>query len=85
MAFLTIVTRVRAITRDTVSPANRGDPGVGNTSQGVAGVVSDVSVLCPRAVDRSDNSLGPAAVAVGSSTFGDRWKVSSCAGLARRP
>jgi hypothetical protein len=48
--------RTRAITRGTVSPANRPDPGVWDASQGVARVVSDVSVLCPPAVDEADNS-----------------------------
>jgi DNA-binding NarL/FixJ family response regulator len=41
--------RTRAITRDTISPANRADPAVGNASRSVARVVSDVSVLCPPA------------------------------------
>jgi hypothetical protein len=50
--------RTRAITRGTVSPANRVDPGVRDASQGVARVVSDVSVLCPRSVDGADNDAG---------------------------
>ena len=47
--------RTRAITRDTVLPGNQAIPGVPNASRNVAGVVSDVSVLCPRAVDDIGN------------------------------
>jgi succinyl-diaminopimelate desuccinylase len=47
--------RTRAITRDTVLPANRGEGCLEDASRGVAGVVSDVSVLCPRTVARPDN------------------------------
>src|SRR5262245_63729820 len=46
----------RAVTRDTVSPAHRAVAGGGDASRGVARVVSDVSVLCPGAVDAPDNS-----------------------------
>jgi hypothetical protein len=42
--------RPHAITRDTVSPANRAVAGSGHASRDVARVVSDVSVLCPRVV-----------------------------------
>src|SRR6266511_3867638 len=48
--------RTRAITRGTVFPANRADPGVRDASQGVARVVSDVSVLCPPADADLDNA-----------------------------
>jgi hypothetical protein len=48
--------RTRAITRDTVSPANRAVGEGGDASRDVARVVSDVSVLCPREVDGADNS-----------------------------
>jgi hypothetical protein len=47
--------RTRAITRGTVLPANRVKQDVKNASRGVARVVSDVSVLCPRAVVGFDN------------------------------
>jgi hypothetical protein len=47
--------RTRAITRGTVLPANRVKRDVKNASRGVARVVSDVSVLCPRAVVGFDN------------------------------
>jgi hypothetical protein len=47
--------RTRAITRDTVLPANRVKREVKNASRGVAHVVSDVSVSCPRAVVGFDN------------------------------
>ena len=46
----------RAITCDTVPPANRTDSGVGDASRGVARVVSDVSVVCPRAVVRDGDA-----------------------------
>jgi hypothetical protein len=60
MAFLTMVVprrhaRTRAITRGTVLPANRAKRDLENASRGVARVVSDVSVLCPRSVDSADN------------------------------
>jgi hypothetical protein len=42
--------RARAITRDTLSPANRTVAGSPDASRDVACVVSDVSVLCPRTV-----------------------------------
>src|SRR6266508_7037343 len=48
--------RTRAITRDTLSPANQPVRTDLHASRGVARVVSDVSVLCPRAVDGADNS-----------------------------
>ena len=56
MAFLTMEVlerhaRTRAITRDTVSPANQTVAGGGDASRDVARVVSHVSVLCPRIVD----------------------------------
>jgi hypothetical protein len=54
MAFLTIA-RTRAIIRGTLSPANRAKRRVDDASRGAARVVSDVSVLCPRAVVRFDN------------------------------
>ena len=47
--------RTRAITRDTLSPANRAAAGGRDASRDVASVVSDVSVLCPRAVVGFDN------------------------------
>ena len=47
--------RTRAITRDTLSPANRAVAVGGGVSRDVARVVSDVSVLCPRVVDTLDN------------------------------
>jgi hypothetical protein len=47
--------RTRAITCDTVSPANQVVAGRGDASGGVARVVSDVSVSCPRTVARTDN------------------------------
>src|SRR5213593_52793 len=50
--------RTRAITCDTVSAANRPGPDAGDASRDVARVVSDVSVLCPRVVDESDNTVG---------------------------
>jgi hypothetical protein len=49
--------RTHAITRDTVSPANPADPGGGRASRGVARVVSDVSVSCPRVGVSFDNSV----------------------------
>jgi hypothetical protein len=45
MAFLTM------ITRDTDCPANQPEVDSEDASGDVAGVVSDVSVLCPRVVD----------------------------------
>src|SRR5438034_506461 len=42
--------RTDAITCDTVLPANRTNEGRKDGPRGVARVVSDVSVLCPRAV-----------------------------------
>jgi hypothetical protein len=50
--------RTRAITRDTAFPANRTEIRHNHASRDVARVVSDVSVLCPHAVDDSDN-IGP--------------------------
>ena len=47
--------RARAITRDTVSPANQAVAGGRGASRDVARVVSDVSVLCPRLVVCSHN------------------------------
>ena len=41
--------RAGAGIRDTVPPANQPRAGAGHVSRDVAGVVSDVSVLCPRA------------------------------------
>ena len=57
MAFLTMEVsgrhaRTRAITRGTVSPANRTGLDASDVSRDVARVVSDVSVLCPRRVVR---------------------------------
>jgi hypothetical protein len=49
-------TRTHAITRDTVSPANRAAAGGRDASRGVAPCCFDVSVLCPRTVDGADNS-----------------------------
>jgi hypothetical protein len=51
--------RTRAITRDTPSPANQPVRTDLHASLDVARVVSDVSVLCPRAVDGADNSPVP--------------------------
>ncbi len=51
--------RVPGRTRDAVSPANRDVVGAGDASRDVARVVSDVSVLCPRAVDDIDNRASP--------------------------
>jgi hypothetical protein len=53
--------RTRAITRDTVWPGNPTIPGGPDASRGVARVVSDVSVLCPRAVVRLGNSPSAAS------------------------
>jgi hypothetical protein len=47
--------RASAIIADTDSPANAPDLRLKATSRDVARVVSDVSVLCPAAVDRLDN------------------------------
>jgi hypothetical protein len=47
--------RTRPGTRGHVFPANRVKGDVKNASRGVARVVSDVSVLCPRAVVGFDN------------------------------
>jgi hypothetical protein len=47
--------RTRAITRDTLSPANHTVRRTGGASRDVARVVSDVSVLCPRPVVCSYN------------------------------
>jgi hypothetical protein len=47
--------RTRGITRDTLFPANRAVGIGGGMSRDVARVVSDVSVLCPRAVHSFDN------------------------------
>jgi hypothetical protein len=57
MAFLTIWrhARARAITRDTVLPANLCIRASNDASRDVGRVVSDVSVLCPRVVDANDN------------------------------
>ena len=60
MAFLTMEVsgrhaRTRATTADTVSPANLTLCAAESVSRDVARVVSDVSVLCPRAVVGSDN------------------------------
>src|ERR687887_81730 len=81
--------RPRAITCDTVSPANRADSGLGDVSRDVAGVVSDVSVLCPRSVAASDNGLGRRvsnskwAIDVSPST--QRWADTSRAKLLGAP
>src|SRR5437667_12859750 len=61
MAFLTIEVprrhaRTRAIIRDTVLPANLTNEGRKDGPRGVARVVSDVSVLCPRIVVDSGNA-----------------------------
>ena len=48
--------RTRAITGDTLSPANRAELDAGDASRDVARVVSDVSVLCPPPVDASTTS-----------------------------
>ena len=61
MAFLTMEVlvrhaRTRAITRDTLSPANPGRCDRGDASREVGRVVSDVSVLCPRADAERGNS-----------------------------
>src|SRR5262245_41778183 len=57
--------RTRAVTRDTDSPANRTAWKDGDASRDVARVVSDVSVLCPRAGAWSDNAYPAAAVIIG--------------------
>jgi nucleoside-diphosphate-sugar epimerase len=49
--------RTHAITRDTVSPANRAVAGGEDASRDVARVVSDVSVLCPQRVVHADNDV----------------------------
>src|SRR5205809_579529 len=49
----------RAIIRDAVSPANPRGFKAESASRGVAHVVSDVSVLCPRSVVSLDNAPGP--------------------------
>jgi hypothetical protein len=81
MAFLTMEVptrhaRTRAITRDTVFPANRLGPDPGDASRGVVRVVSDVSVLCPQAVDETDNCPGRSASIRAELTRG----ASRCAG-----
>src|SRR6266498_1431367 len=48
--------RTRAITRDTLSPANRPFASSKDASRDDARVVSDVSVLCPRPDVHSDNT-----------------------------
>src|SRR6266511_3835947 len=53
---LLTIARTRAITRDTLSPANRPVASSKDASRDVARVVSDVSVLCPPAGAESDNS-----------------------------
>jgi hypothetical protein len=53
--------RTRAITRGMVLPANQPESGPKDASRGVARVVSDVSVLCPRLGVLLDNGLTPAA------------------------
>jgi hypothetical protein len=80
MAFLTMEVptrhaRTRAITRDTVFPANRLGPDPGDASRGVVRVASDVSVLCPRAVDETDNCPGRSASIRAES---DERRVSLC-------
>jgi hypothetical protein len=56
--------RTRAITRDTLSPANRTVAGCAVASRDVARVVSDVSVLCPGAVDPLGNKANPRVIEV---------------------
>src|SRR5215207_10250551 len=63
MAFLTMEVsgrhaRTRPITCGAVLPANQPDPATDYASRDVARVVSDVSVLCPRAVVHTGNSSG---------------------------
>jgi hypothetical protein len=48
--------RTRAITSDTLFPANRAASARNHASRGVARVLSDVSVLCPRRVVQLDNA-----------------------------
>jgi hypothetical protein len=48
-------TRKRAISQDIFFPGNRVNSATGPAPRDVARVVSDVSVLCPAAVDRLDN------------------------------
>jgi hypothetical protein len=67
MAFLTMEVsrrhaRTRAITRDTVFPANPPSSRAQYASRDVARVVSDVSVLCPRPVDDRDNEQPQASM-----------------------
>src|SRR6266542_7013925 len=59
--------RTRPITCDTVLPANQPDPATDYASRDVARVVSDVSVLCPRAVVHTGNSSGWAARSAATS------------------
>jgi hypothetical protein len=61
--------RTRAIMRDTVSPGNQAMRGGHDASRDVAGVVSDVSVLCPRNGASQDNS---ATLSVQTSIVGAR-------------
>jgi hypothetical protein len=49
--------RTRAVTRDTLLPANRAIARGRDASRDVARVVSDVSVLCPLVVVGSDTPL----------------------------
>jgi hypothetical protein len=82
MAFLTMevsgrYARARAITRDTVSAANRAAWATRHALRDVARVVSDVSVLCPRTVARADNR-GPEQVAQPTRHC---WQCTSATGL----
>src|SRR6266508_7015644 len=54
--------RTRAITRDTLSPANHPVAGSKDSSRHDARVVSNVSVLCPRLDVHSDNTPASARV-----------------------
>src|SRR6266508_7008232 len=54
--------RTRAITRDTLSPANWPVAGSKDASRDDARVVSDVSVLCPRLDVHADNTPASARV-----------------------
>src|SRR5688500_10561793 len=55
--------RTRGITRDTLSPANQPVRTGGHASRDVARVVSDGSVLCPRADAKLGNAPQPCPLA----------------------
>jgi len=63
MEVLRRYSRARPGIRGRVFPANPPDPETPDASQDVARVVSDVSVLCPRAAASSGNSASCATFA----------------------